>query len=356
MTPIQDTRASFRFSTDDLPEAIRAKAVRELHERTPVPGKIEPLEPLPGASVRVEITKLTLPGVGLMAGTLAGLRQAARPLGAVATGEDDLLLAVNLRGRSFARQRDREFILEEGDAMLAPRGSNGFTITRATPVRFMGFRVPRPAIAALAARVDAEAPIRLVRHGSDALDLLVGYAGAVANGPALHAPELQRLVVTHVHDLIAAIAGAARDSMAIVGARGIRAARVKALMADILQHLEHGDLTPAAVARRQRITPRYVHKLLESEGLTFSSFVLEQRLARVYRTLSDPRRRDRTISAIAFDIGFNDLSYFNRAFRRRYGATPSDIRRSAPPQVVRTAAEPAPDACLAAAAGAAGRG
>jgi len=28
-----DTRASFRFSTDDLPEAIRAKAVRELYER-----------------------------------------------------------------------------------------------------------------------------------------------------------------------------------------------------------------------------------------------------------------------------------------------------------------------------------
>jgi hypothetical protein len=107
-----------------------------------------------------------------------------------------------------------------------------------------------------------------------------GYAGAVANGSTLEAPELQRLVLTHVHDLIAAIVGATRDSMAIVEARGIRAARVKALMADILQHLEHCDLTPAAVARRQRITPRYVRKLPASEGLTFSSFVLEQRLAR----------------------------------------------------------------------------
>ncbi|RVC16943.1 AraC family transcriptional regulator, partial [Mesorhizobium sp. M7A.F.Ca.AU.002.02.1.1] len=27
--------------------------------------------------------------------------------------------------------------------------------------------------------------------------------------------------------------------------------------------------------------------------------------------------------------GFNDLSYFNRAFRRRYGATPSDVRAAA---------------------------
>jgi AraC-like DNA-binding protein len=308
---------------------MRAKAVRELYERTQVPGKIEPLEPLQGSSVHVEITKLTLPGLGIMAGRLAGLRQAARPRGAVSVGEDDLLLAVNLRGRSLVQQSDRDLILEEGDAMLAPRGCNGFTITRATPVRFMGFRVPRPAIAALAARVDAEAPVRLVRHGSDALNLLVSYAGAVANGPALDAPELQRLIVTHVHDLIAAIVGATRDSKAIVEARGVRAARVKALMADILQHLDHCDLTPAAVARRQRITPRYVHKLLEDEGLTFSAFVLEQRLARAYRTLRDPRLRDRTISAMAFDLGFNDLSYFNRVFRRRYGATPSDVRRSA---------------------------
>jgi AraC-like DNA-binding protein len=328
MMPIPDTRSSFRFSTDDLPEPIRAKAVRELYERTQVPGKIEPLEPLPGSSVHVEITKLTLPGLGIMAGRLAGLRQAARPRSAVSVGEDDLLLAVNLRGRSWVQQNDRDLVLEEGDAMLAPRGCNGFTITRATPVRFMGFRVPRPAIATLAARVDAEAPVRLVRHGCEALNLLVGYTHVVANGPALDAPELQWLVVTHVHDLIAAIVGATRDSTAIVEARGIRAARVKALMADILQHLDHCDLTPAAVAWRQRITPRYVHKLLEGEGLTFSAFVLEQRLARAYRMLRDPRLRDRTISTMAFDIGFNDLSYFNRAFRRRYGAAPSDVRRS----------------------------
>lgn len=303
--------------------------MRELYEQTQVPGKIEPLEPLPGSSVHVEINKLTLPSLGIMTGTLAGLRQAARPRGAVAMDEDDLLLAVNLRGRSAVQQNDCDLILEEGDAMLAPRGCHGFIITRATPVRFMGFRVPRPAIAALAARVDAEAPVRLVRCGSDALNLLVSYASAVASGPALDSPGLQRLVVTHVHDLIAAIVGATRDGMAIAEARGLRAARVKALMADIMQHLDHCDLTPAEVARRQRITPRYVHKLLEGEGLTFSAFVLEQRLARAYRTLRDPRLRDRTIGAMAFDLGFNDLSYFNRVFRRRYGAMPSDVRRSA---------------------------
>ena len=38
------------------------------------------------------------------------------------------------------------------------------------------------------------------------------------------------------------------------------------------------------------------------------------------------RVSERRISDIAFDCGFNDLSYFNRAFRKRFGATPSELR------------------------------
>jgi AraC-like DNA-binding protein len=33
-----------------------------------------------------------------------------------------------------------------------------------------------------------------------------------------------------------------------------------------------------------------------------------------------------TASAVALAAGFGDLSHFNRSFRRRYGATPSDVR------------------------------
>ena len=74
---------------------------------------------------------------------------------------------------------------------------------------------------------------------------------------------------------------------------------------------------------------QYVRSLFYQEGTSFSDFVREQRLARAHERLTDRRCAHHTISRIAFDAGFQDLSWFNQAFRRRYGATPSEVRRTA---------------------------
>ena len=96
-----------------------------------------------------------------------------------------------------------------------------------------------------------------------------------------------------------------------------------------MSNISARDLTLVALAAHQGVTPRYIQLLFESEGITFSEFVLEQRLARAHRMLADPRYAASTIIAIAFAAGFGDISYFNRAFRRRFGATPSDVRAEA---------------------------
>ena len=131
-----------------------------------------------------------------------------------------------------------------------------------------------------------------------------------------------------MQDLIAATIAATRGVRANAEGHGIAAARLRAIMTDICAHLSDGELSVAEVAQRQCVTPRYVHKLFENEGLTFSSFVLGQRLSRAHRMLSDPSRADRNISTIAFAVGFGDLSYFNRTFRRHYGVTPGEVRQA----------------------------
>jgi AraC-like DNA-binding protein len=66
--------------------------------------------------------------------------------------------------------------------------------------------------------------------------------------------------------------------------------------------------------------------LFERDGTTFTEYLLEKRLACAYRMLLNGRFGSLKISDIAFDSGFADISYFNRAFRNRYGITPSGVR------------------------------
>ena len=74
---------------------------------------------------------------------------------------------------------------------------------------------------------------------------------------------------------------------------------------------------------------RYLHRLFKEDGTTFGAYVLGLRLVRAEQMLGDPRCADLSISAIGYDAGFGDLSYFYRSFRRRFGATPSDLRAAA---------------------------
>jgi AraC-like DNA-binding protein len=106
----------------------------------------------------------------------------------------------------------------------------------------------------------------------------------------------------------------------------VRAVRLAAIKTDIVTNLHGADLNATMVATRNGVTVRYLHKLFAHEGLTYSKFVLGQRLERAYAILRNPLHARRGISTIAFELGVNDLSYFNRAFRRRYNATPSDVR------------------------------
>jgi AraC-like DNA-binding protein len=102
-----------------------------------------------------------------------------------------------------------------------------------------------------------------------------------------------------------------------------------AIQSDIAENAARSAFSIDEVAARHRVSARYIRRLFEGTGTTFRDYVRQQRLALAHRMLSELRNIGHPISAIAFDAGFNDLSYFNRAFRRRYGATPSEIRAGA---------------------------
>lgn len=118
-----------------------------------------------------------------------------------------------------------------------------------------------------------------------------------------------------------------------------RLGRMSAIKAYIIAKIDDPALCLADIAAHQGISSSYVRKLFTAEGQKFTTYVLDIRLEKVSRMLIDPEARSHSISAVALKCGFNDVSYFNRVFRKRYGCTPSDWRSG------RGTPDPAADCC-----------
>ena len=87
------------------------------------------------------------------------------------------------------------------------------------------------------------------------------------------------------------------------------------------------DLTPARVADAEGISERYLQKLFEGSGSSFTHYVRERRLQRASAELSSPAEAHHSISEIAYRNGFNDSAHFSRAFRHRFGLSPREFRQ-----------------------------
>lgn len=94
----------------------------------------------------------------------------------------------------------------------------------------------------------------------------------------------------------------------------------------IQQRLRRADLSVRSVAIAAGISERYVHKLFERTGTSFSTYVMERRLDGAAADLRDAAKITETVGTIAFDWGFADVSHFARRFRQRFDCSPSEWR------------------------------
>lgn len=312
---------SMRFSLEGVPEHERLPVFREVFGRTVL--KYD-LEPLPDTPFDADLTFQALPGLLMMSGRAHGSRNQRTRETLAVDASDDIGLVVNLRGPLRVTHGQQEFVLGDGEATLASM-DEVCSYTHRPPGDILALRVPRKQLAPLVTGVD-DRRWRPIPKETPALRLLTGYIQLAQDGQQVTGPELQRLVAGHVHDLVALVVGATRDAAEAAEARGLRAARLHAIKQDIADNIDQPGLSLTTLAARHGCTPRFVQRLFEAEGTTFTDYVLTQRLARAYRMLTDPRRASDKISSIALDAGFADLSYFNRAFRQCYGDTPSGIR------------------------------
>lgn len=312
---------SLRFSSDSFAPHERLGAWRESFGRSVL--KLE-VDSLSDGEFRSDVTLRLLPGLAIMTGDTSAIRF-NRPRHLI--DSDDIGMSISLSGDSLFRVRGHEEMIHSGDAAVMGAGEGGMNETRAR-CRFVGLRMSRSVLGPLAAPV-TQLLGRRIPADTPSLRLLRQYLGILSDTDALETPELQHHAVTHIHDLIRLTLGATRDATQLARERGQRAARLRAVKADIAQNLEHGDISVDALALRHHMSPRSLQRLFERDDMTFSEFVLDARLAHAHRLLCDPHRAGEKIAAIAFAAGFGDVSYFYKAFRRRYGLLPTDVRAQA---------------------------
>lgn len=85
------------------------------------------------------------------------------------------------------------------------------------------------------------------------------------------------------------------------------------------------DLSIDNLASKLKTHPNYLSQVInEREKKNFYDFVNHYRLEEFKRLLSDPKNRNYTLLALAFECGFNSKSSFNRYFKKSTGKTPSD--------------------------------
>ncbi len=241
----------------------------------------------------------------------------------VKDGEDAFGFMFSLSGGVHVAHQRRELHLDQGDATLLHVCETG-TVGSSRDFGWMTIMVPQVEIDSRVACADDTVMRRLPRR-SEALRLLLDYLRSVERNRPDTSEALRDVVRRHIIDLVE-LAITRHGAIGESRACAVVAARISAALDHIAARYWDPELTVAAVARGLGISARYLQRLLEMSGTSFTERLTELRLQGAFALLSETSDRARRISDIALDVGFSDVSHFNRLFRSRFGDTPSGVR------------------------------
>ena len=236
----------------------------------------------------------------------------------------DFLIHFQLEGKTLNCQDGRDALLLPGDFTLCDTG-RPYAIRFDAPARVLVFRLPSE-------RVERVLP--------DAEELVATRIAGDRGGGALFSAFAMRLAgefedeaiagaADELPDAILSLVALARPSTCIEGAdiaaNPLLWRRVRAF---VQAHLTDEALGVNMIAAYCGVSTRYIQKVFAMRGHTPTSYILQRRLRLAAMQLRDGRNGEKGVLDIAHSVGFRDLSYFNRTFRSKFGATPSQFRRS----------------------------
>src|SRR5215469_15309326 len=233
-------------------------------------------------------------------------------------------LQMQLDGESINRQDGREARLGPGDFTLCDT-TRPYEILFKNPNRMFVVGIPETLLRRHIAC--PESVVAVPMSGNSGLSGLVSHflrdfwLRCREDLDPSAAPRVTRAILDLLASAYTGVPAAQSDRSSLAMAHRLR------IVNFIEAHLGDPDLTPMRVAQACKMTPRYLHHLFSHESETVARYILRRRLEECSRALTLPAQGNRTVTAIAFDYGFNSPTHFGRVFRARYGATPREYRR-----------------------------
>jgi len=228
-----------------------------------------------------------------------------------------------LSGSLVAEQDGRVARLKVGDGALCD-ADRPYRLHSAEAYELASIRIPRQSVTSRVCHLNRLSAYNFSERGELAPMVFAYLSRMVDRAPNLSGSAGIRVSQNFAELLIAMVAEFTESaSLPLTEYRGLALMRVKET---VERNLGSIDLTPATLAAELKLSPRYINQLLEAEGTSLSRYIWGRRLERAAEQLKDPGLRGRSVSQIAMDNGFNDLSHFSKSFRGRFDLSPRDYR------------------------------
>jgi AraC-like DNA-binding protein len=157
--------------------------------------------------------------------------------------------------------------------------------------------------------------------------LLVGMVGSVAEMFIEMPPPNPEALATEIISFVALTIGS-EDRGAATDVRNARYHLRRRIVDFIEKHLSDQTLSPKKIAASSRISLSYLYSLFNDNETTVGQFVQVKRLQRAYEILVADPKGHRTVSEVAYEVGFKNVSHFSRSFSRHFKIAPRDIRQA----------------------------
>lgn len=220
-------------------------------------------------------------------------------------------------GLAIAREQVPDLIIS--DVMMPVM--NGFELTRELRLDERTSHIP---VILLTAKADMESKLEGLERGADAYlekpfhkeELLLRISKLL---------EMRQQLQRH-YQRLAGLGSTIAADQPPVAVEQPEDAFVRKVREVVEAHLEDFEFSVEHLCRAVHLSQSQLQRKMDAlTGLSPNQFIRSLRLRRAQELLRDP---ERSITAVAFDCGYNDPGYFSRIFKQEFGVTPGEWRES----------------------------